>query len=81
MNEVRRVQLTCRSLTCKGWRGALGWLVMGKATASLPISGVKAGSSSLLLLDQATTWLLEAALRLLGGLCSLLHHLRLQICH
>ena len=59
----------------------MGCLVMEEATASLPISSAKVGNSSLLLLDQAPTWLLEAALQLLGGLRSLLHHLRLQICH
>lgn len=44
----------------------LGCLVMEEATASLPIGNVKASTSSLLLLEQAPTGLLEAALQLLG---------------
>lgn len=63
----------------------LDCLVMEEATASLPIGAgldfVEASTSSLLLLEQAPTGLLEAALQLLGGLRSLLHHLRLQICN
>ena len=74
--------MTCSSLTCKGRRWVLGCLVMEEATATLPISsGPNASTSSLLLVEQGPTWLLEAAWQLVGGLRSLLHHLRLQICH
>ena len=73
--------MTRSSLTCKGWRWGLGCLVTEEATASLPSGSATASTSSLLLLEQAPTWLLEAASQLMGGLRSLLHHLRLQICY